>query len=201
MTMNEMKPGFEKRHEGINWRTTSVVQKWSVDQTAYATALLGHDPSGDELVLLCGQPEDGIHEDSTSNLITTAGLARITSLMSAGGGQAITATSCRLGVGDSATAALVGDTDLGAASGSGHRQFYIMDATYPTVSGGVFTFKATFASADAVFVWNEWCVDVGTPTVANGTTVAALMLNHKIAAMGTKASGTAWSLLTTATLA
>ncbi len=195
------KPGFEKRHEGLKWRTTSVVQKWSVDQVTFCRSLLGREPTGAELEALCGTPEDGVHEDETSNLITTAGLTRITSLITAGGGQAITNTSARLGVGNSSTAALVGDTDLGAASGAGNRQFYVMDATYPTVAAGVITFKSTFASGDANFVWAEWCVDVGAPTVANGTTVAALMLNHKIAAMGTKASGTAWSLLTTATLA
>lgn len=196
----DVKPGFARRSEGLQWRSTSLVEKFSPDQVAYATALLGRAPSGSELHALCGPPEDGVHEDLTSNLLTTAGLTRITNLLTAGGAQAATATSARLGVGDSSTAALVGDTDLGAASGSTHRQFYVMDATYPSVAAGVMTFKSTFASADANFVWNEWCVDIGTPTVTNGTTVNSCMLNHKIASLGTKASGGAWSLTTTITL-
>jgi len=195
-----MLPGFERRFDGIQWRSSTVVEKFSPEQVVYAIARLGHEPSGDELRILCGEPEEGTHEDDTSNLLTTAGLTRITSLITAGGGQGATNTSARLGVGNSSTAAAIGDTDLGAASGAGNRQFYVMDATYPTVAAGVITVKSTFASGDANFVWNEWGVDIGTPTVANGTTVGACLLNHKIAALGTKASGSAWALTATITL-
>src|SRR6266566_3712465 len=195
------KPGYNRRHEDVQWRSSTLVEKWSPDQVMYARSILGYEPSGAELDMLCGEPEDGVHEDPTSNLLTTAGLTRITSLIIAGGGQGLTNTSARLGVGDSATAAAIGDTDLGAASGAGHRQFYVMDATYPTVAAGVITAKSTFGSADAVFVWNEWGIDIGTPTVANGTTVGACLLNHKIAALGTKASGSAWTLTSTITIA
>lgn len=194
------KPGFDRRSEGVSWRSSTLVEKFSPDQTVYAETLLGRAPSGDELRQLCGEPEDGAHEDPTSNLLTTAGLSRLTSLLIGGSGQALTATATRLGVGDSSTAATVADTDLGAAAGSTHRQFYIMDATYPTQSGGVLTCKSTFASADANFVWAEWLIDIGTPTVANGTTVNATVLNHKIAALGTKASGAAWSLTATVSI-
>ena len=75
-----------------------------------------------------------------------------------------------------------------------------MDATFPTTSNGVITFKSTYASGEANFVWNEWCVDIGTPTVTDGTTVNALMLNRKVASLGTKASGS-WVLTATITLA
>lgn len=194
------KPGFDRRHEDLKWRTTTLVEKFSPDQVTYATALLGHTPSGDELKVVCGEPEEGIHYDPTSNILVTAGLNRITSLIIGAGGQAATATATRLGVGNSSTAEAVGQTDLQASAGSSNRQFYIMDSTYPQQSNGVLTFKSTFASADANFVWNEWCVDVGTPTVANGTTVSALMLNRKVASLGTKASGSSWALTATITL-
>jgi hypothetical protein len=176
------------------------VEKFSPTQVAYATAKLGHNPSRDELVMLCGAPEEGVHEDLTSNLLTTAGLTRLTNLLTGGGAQAASATAARLGVGNSATTALVADTDLNAASGAGNRQFYVMDATYPTVAAGVLTVRSTFATGDANFVWNEWGIDIGTPTVANGTTVNACLLNHKIASLGTKASGSAWALTATITL-
>lgn len=197
----ETEVGIAERHEDLQWSSTSLVEKFSPTQVVYATAKLGHDPSADELRYLCGEPEEGIHEDVTSNLLTTAGLTRLTALLTATGGtQAVTATSARLGVGNSSTAATVGDTDLGAASGAGNRQFYAMDATYPTVAAGVLTVKSTFASADANFVWAEWGIDIGAPTVTNGTTVNACLLNHKIAALGTKASGSAWGLTATITL-
>jgi hypothetical protein len=76
-----------------------------------------------------------------------------------------------------------------------------MDATYPSVSAGVITFKSTFASADGNFAWNEWGIDVATATVASGTTVGACLLNHKTsAALGTKASGSSWAFTATITL-
>lgn len=187
--------------DGVQWRSATLVEKYSADQVGYATLKLGHEPAGHELeAIFGGIPEDGVHVDYESNLLTTAGLSRITSLIIAGGGQGATATSARLGVGDSSTAALVGDTDLGAAAGSTHRQFKVMDATYPQQSNGVLTFRSTFASGDANFAWAEWGVDIGTPTVADGTTVSALLLNHKIAAQGTKASGSSWVLTATITL-
>jgi hypothetical protein len=195
-----VKPGFERRSDSVTWASSTLVEKFSPDQTAYAETLLGRAPSGDELRALCGEPEDGVHEDATSNLLTTAGLSRLTSLLIGAGGQALTATATRLGVGDSSTAATVADTDLGAAAGSAHRQFYVMDSTYPTQSAGVLTCKSTFASADATFAWAEWLIDVGTPTVSNGTTVNALALNHKISSLGTKASGAAWALTATVTI-
>lgn len=139
--------------------------------------------------------------ESAGNLITTAGLGRITSLVTGAGGQALTTTACRLGVGNSATAEAVGQTDLQAASGSGNRQFAILSGGYPTQSAGVMTFRAIFSTTVANFTWSEWCVDVGTPTVAAGTTVNALMLNRKVASLGAKTSTITATLTTTITLA
>ncbi len=197
---NPVKPGFARRSEDVQWRTSTRIQKYSVDQVAYAKALLGREPSGDELRVFCGEPEDGVHEDPTSNLLTTAGLNRITNLLIGGGAQALTNTSARLGVGNDTTAAAIGQTDLQAAAGSSNRQFKVMDATYPQQSNGVLTVKSTFGSSEANFAWQEWCIDIGAPTVADGTTVNALMLNRKVASLGTKASGASWAFTATVTL-
>lgn len=197
---NPVKPGFERRHDGIQWRSSTLVEKYSPDQVAFARELLGHEPSGDELRMFCGIPEDGVHEDPTSNLLTTAGLDRISDLIIGAAGQAATATATRLGVGNSTTAAAVGQTDLQASAGSSNRQFKVMDATYPQAADGVITVKATFGSSEANFVWNEWCIDIGTPTVSDGTTVNAVMLNRKVASLGTKASGASWAFTATVTL-
>lgn len=200
MTSQPLKPGFERRHQDIQWRTTTLCEKFSADQVLYASTMLHRVPTGDELRALCGEPEDGVHEDLTSNLLTTAGLNRMTSLIIGAGGQAATATATRIGVGNSSSAAAVGQTDLQAASGSGNRQFKVMDSTYPQQSNGVITCKSTFASGEANFAWEEWCIDIGTPTVSDGTTVAALMLNRKVASNGTKASGASWAFTVTITL-
>lgn len=184
--------------DSISWRPVALVEKWDADQLAFVqrrTGILA--PTGDVLSAHVA-PYEVV--EAAGNLLTTAGLNRITSLIIAGGGQGATNTSARLGVGNSTTAAAVGQTDLQAAAGAGNRQFKIMDATYPQQSNGVLTFKSTFASGDANFAWEEWCVDIGTPTVADGTTVSALMLNRKVQSLGTKTSAGTWALTATITI-
>lgn len=189
-----------ERRESISWLPVAHVDKYDDDQTQWVidkTGLLR--PAGDDFKRLGVKPSDTA--DDIGNLITTAGLNRLTSLLIAGGGQGLTNTATRLGVGNGAGSAAVGDTDLGAAAGSGNRWFQIMDATYPQQSNGVLTVKATWATGDGNFAWNEWGIDVGTPTVSSGNTVAALLFNHKTsAALGTKASGS-WALTVTVTIA
>jgi hypothetical protein len=170
------------RHDGIKWKAHATVEKWDGDQVAYVTEKTGVlAPSG--------------------NLLTTAGLTRLTALLIASGSpQALTNTSVRLGVGNGSTAAAIGDTDLAAASGSGNRYFMTMDATFPSVAAGVLTAKATFGASDGNFVWAEWCIDIGAPTVSAGTTVNACMFNRKVAALGTKANPAVWALTATITI-
>lgn len=184
--------------DSLRWRPVALVEKWDADQLAFVqrrTGILA--PTGDVLAAHVA-PYEVV--EAVGNLLTTAGLNRLTSLMIGAGGQAATATAARLGVGNSTTAAAVGQTDLQAAAGAANRQFKVMDATYPQQSNGVLTFKSTFASGEANFAWQEWCVDVGTPTVADGTTVNALMLNRKVESLGTKTSAGTWALTATITI-
>ncbi len=187
------------RHDGIRWQAHATVAKWDDDQVAYVTRESGVlAPSGD-LLAAHVRPYETV--ESPGNLLTTAGLTRLTALLTATGStQALTNTATRLGVGDGSGTAAVGDTDLSASSGSTHRWFQVMDATYPSVSAGVLTAKATWSSSDGNFQWAEWGIDVGTPTVSASATVAACLLNHKTgAALGTKSTGT-WSLTVTLTV-
>ena len=62
-----------------------------------------------------------------------------------------------------------------------------MESGYPSVVGQTVTFRSIWASAEGNFDWNEW-------TVANGASDAATNLNRKVAALGTKASGSEWTL-------
>lgn len=183
--------------ETASWRVHAIAHKWDDDQVAWVRRKTGIlTPSGDVLAQHV-KPEVA---ESAGNLLTTAGLTRLTSLLIGGGGQAATNTSARLGVGNGVGTAAIGDTDLSASSGSSNRYFQPMDATYPQTAAGVVTFKSTFASGDANFQWAEWGIDIGTPTVTGGTTVNACLLNHKTSAgLGTKASGS-WALTTTITI-
>lgn len=131
------------------------------------------------------------------NLVTTAGWTRIVTLITAGTGNLISSTTARLGVGDGAGTAAIGDTDLSASAGSTHRWFQTGTVTAPS---NVLTLAAVFASADGNFAWNEMGIDIGTATVSSGNTVNAVLLNHKTSiAQGTKASGQVWTATATIT--
>lgn len=199
MSNDALVDAFNAARDFIKWGPVAVVEKFDADQVTYAARKSGVlVPSSVEFAALGLEPYETVV--SVGNLLTTAGLTRITSLMTAGGGQALTNTATRLGVGNSSTAEAVGQTDLQAAAGSANRQFKVMDATFPSVSAGVLTFKSTFATTDANFAWNEWGVDVGTPTVTDSTTVNALLVNRKVQSLGTKTSAGSWVLTATITL-
>jgi len=132
------------------------------------------------------------------NLLTTAGLGRIATLLNAGTGNLISSTTARVGVGNGGGTAAIGDTDLSAAAGSTNRWFQTCTVTTPS---NVLTFAATFASADGNFAWQEFGIDIGTATVSSGNTVNAVLLNHKTSiAQGTKASGQVWTATATITI-
>jgi hypothetical protein len=193
-----------------HWR----VDRWDEEQTQWALKKIAADLG----VLIPGRPGGaaGVTVDATifrrfkvepylttevvGNLITTAGWTRLMNLLTAQGGtQALSATAVRIGVGNSNTAEAYGDTDLGAAAGSANRWFQIVTGA-GTLGTRTLAFTSTFGTADGNFAWNEFGMDVGTPTVTSGNTVAALLFNHKASiAQGTKASGQTWTATATLT--
>lgn len=111
-----------------------------------------------------------------------------------------------IGVGDSATAEANTQTDLQAVTGSTHRQFKAQDATYPlhtdttgTVGSQTITFRSTFASAEANFAWAEWVIANWSSATTTLLTTGRI-LNRKVAANGTKASGASWQFTVTITI-
>lgn len=185
--------------EPVRVRTRWLVERWDADATRWARRRLDLARPGAADMAALGLAPYEISE-VVGNLVTTAGWTRLCSLMIAGGGQAATNTSARLGAGNGAGTAAAGDTDLSASAGSANRWFQVMDATFPSQSSNVLTFKATFGTADGNFAWNEFGIDIGTPTVTSGNTVNATLLNHKTSiAQGTKASGQTWAATATLT--
>jgi hypothetical protein len=125
--------------------------------------------------------------DVEGNILVTAGITALLNLLIAAGGTAFNNANAYLGVGDSATAAAIGNTDLIGAG----KVRAAMVATYPQVSTNTVTFRSDFTGAVANITWAEW----GT---FNAST-AGTMLNRKVEALGTKASGT-WTLTVTITI-
>jgi hypothetical protein len=176
---------------GVRWKPTAVVSKYDDDQVAYVSRLAGPNPDGASLSRYC-TPYETI--ESEGNLLTTAGVTRITGLIIGTLSTTLDSTRVRLGVGDSATAATVADTDLGT-----NKYYRVMDATYPQAAAGVLTFTSSFGSSDGNYAWQCWGLDVGTATVTSSATVATLV-NRKVSSLGTKSSGT-WVLTVTVTFA
>lgn len=122
--------------------------------------------------------------------LTTAGL---TALVADGIGESVTEfnnANAHLGVGDSNTAFSAAHTDLQAATNKLRKA---MDATYPSRSGLVVTFRSTFATGDANFAWAEWATFNAS---SSGT-----MLTRKVEALGTKTSAQSWVFTATITFA
>lgn len=134
-----------------------------------------------------------------NNLLVNAGIDRLEDLLIGAGGTAYNNGNSRIGVGDSNTGAVASQTDLQALAGSTHRQFEVMDATFPSRASETVTWRSTFTSLEANFAggWQEWCIDNGT---AAGTTITTPMLNRKVTSLGTKASGTVWQFTATLTV-
>lgn len=115
------------------------------------------------------------------NAYVNAGGAALLDLLIGGGGTPFNNANAYIGVGDSSTATTASMTDLQAAT---NKQRVGMDATYPSRSGQVMTWRSTFASGQANFAWNE----IALFNASSGGT----MLCRAAQTLGTKASGTVW---------
>lgn len=181
-------------HDSIGWSPRLVIRKYDERATEKAARQGFYLPSDADFAQLGIQPFE--EKVSLGNLLTTAGIGRIATLLTAGTGNLIGSTTARVGAGNSSTAEAIGQTDLQAAAGSTNRWFQTSTVTIPS---NVLTFAATFGTADGNFAWAEWGIDIGTATVTSGNTVNAVLLNRKVASNGTKASGQTWNATATVT--
>lgn len=146
---------------------------------------------------LAGEPYDVVENEG--NLLVIGGVSVLFQTLIGNGtataAQALTYFNngnARILVGTSSTAEA--DTQTAMQAGS---VAVAMDATYPlhtdstgTAGSKTITFRSTFGSAVANQVWAEWGIDNGTR-----------LLNRKVAANGTKASGSSWVFTVTVALA
>lgn len=200
--------------ERATWRAFCTVDKWDPDQLAFAERRVRSDPamgrrfcrhgglfvpSGSDLALLVAPAEV---TERAYNLLCNNGINRLLNLLIGTASLGTYANAIgRIGTGNGAGTAAAGDTDLSASAGSANRWFQAADSTFPSVASQTMTIKATFASGDGNYAWNEWGIDGGGASSnavgTNGASTAAL-LNHKTSAsLGTKASGAVWAFTAT----
>jgi hypothetical protein len=110
------------------------------------------------------------------NLVTTNGANLLWSLFAGAGGTVFNNANARICVGDSTTAAAVGQTDLQGTSTAR----VAMDGGFPTRTTNSITFQATAGTGVANFSWQEW----GIANASSGGT----LFNRKVENLGTKTS-------------
>lgn len=188
-------------NDGIKWHAFAKVFKFSDAQTADLAKKIGRQPKYLDFVAAGVEAAD--YAEADGNLLTTVGLQRITNLIIGAAGQAFSVTRSMAGVGNSATAAAIGDVSL-TATGAGNAWYQATDAVATAVNG-VITANTTFATGDGNFAWQEWgwAVATATPVAANTfatATTSGTLLNHKVQSLGTKSAGSTWTLQATVTL-
>ncbi len=207
---------LKRGDEAVKWHVDARVDQFDIGSVILCAEALGlkhREPTGPELLAWAEATRGEARGDrvvhAERNLLTRLGLRRLGALWigeTATASQALNATHCRLGVGNSSTAAATTDTDLSAAAGSSNRQFKLVDsvAQGTGANSGVTTIIATFGTGVANFAWAEWCIDGGT---ADGTTVTSEtastpgMQNRKVTSLGTKTSAGVWVFTVTVTIA
>jgi hypothetical protein len=186
------------RHDRAQWRVKVTREAYAADVDEYRQRYGKEE--GERRFFAEHTPTDvSEHED---NILLYGGISCLWQCLIGNGtataAQALTYfnnANAYIGVGDSATAEAATQTDLQAAT---NKVRQIMDATYPqhtdaTTSGAAtITFKATFGTAAANWVWNEWII-------ANGSS-GGRALNRKVAASGTKTSAASWAFTVTVSL-
>jgi hypothetical protein len=124
------------------------------------------------------------------NLFLTAGINELWSLVTGQSANTFTNAQTKIGIGDSSTAAAAGQTDLQAAT---NKTYKAMNGSFPSVpAAGAVQFQATFASADANYVWNEFVVKQNT---------SGICIDRGVVSLGTKVAGTSWNVTVTLTIA
>jgi len=182
--------------------TLWICEKWSEEACDFARRRLHVEkftPVGSyALRALVGPAEEEI--EILGNLLLNEGIQRLQDLTMIAtptnnqtAGNPWANSKAQTGVGDSNTAEAATQTELQAAT---NRLYKAMNATYPSRSGQTVSFQSDFLTAEANWVWAEWTVATGSSgSPPSGT----INLNRKVAALGTKASGT-WTLTSQITL-
>ena len=117
---------------------------------------------------------DKIQLDADGSLMTIASVETNTSL---------TLSNLYSDTGGAGAASEISPTETDLAGGS--KTYKGMESGFPTSTAQKATFKSSFGSSDANYVWNEWVVKQST---------SAKCVNRKVSSMGTKASGSTWTL-------
>lgn len=134
-----------------------------------------------------------LHRAESRNTLVNGGTAIMLDALIGAVPTYYTNALAALGVGDSSAAFALTQTNLQGTTVTTDRIRKAMDATFPSRAANVASFRSTFATTEANFVWNEWAI-FNAVADATGT-----MLNRAVSNLGTKTSASSWQLLVTLT--
>lgn len=172
-----------KQKEKGSWKCKYRLEKRKGDINAYKSAI------GRKTFLDVVKPYEVI--EGEDNCLLNTGIDEMWDLVTgavSGASHIFDNAAATIGVGDSNTAADATQTDLQAAV---NKTYKAMEGGFPTSTAQKITCKSSFGSSDANYEWKEWVVKQST---------SAKCINRKVDAMGTKASGSTWTLEITVTL-
>jgi hypothetical protein len=178
----------------VGWRPDDMRRKDEIEARLIEKGFVGAELDLYARQLLASREVYPIHEAESFNTLVTVGLQLWEDLLIGAGGTVYNNANAALGVGDSSTAFAVGQTNLQGAVNVTNRVRKAMDATFPSRAANVVTWRSTFATTDANFIWNEWAI-FNSVTDGSGT-----MLNRAVTNLGTKTSASSWQLSGTETL-
>ena len=171
-----------KSKEKANWNVNFRLEKRLGDINVYSSE------EGRKAFLDVVKPYEVIRGED--NCLLNTGMDEMWDLITgavSGAAHIYDNSHAQIGVGESNTAANATQTDLLGSS----KTYKGMEGGFPTSTTQKVTLKSSFGSAEANNVWAEWVVKQSTSTIC---------LNRKVSAMGTKASGSTWTLEITITL-
>lgn len=191
-------------NDGIKWTPHVKIEKYSPEDVAEITRMLGYEPLGADLARLGVDPYAILEVEG--NQLVTGGLGNLTNLFIGNSGNTFTQAKGITAVGDSTTAFAQAQTDVQAAT---NKYYMSIDASpgvtrvTTSVTNDTVQAVSTYGTAVANFAWQEWCwgyVTSGTVT-ANATSLAtcgtgAAIINRKVVSMGTKSAGASWVFTT-----
>tara|TARA_R100000458_G_C8273471_1_gene248370 strand:+ start:2530 stop:3027 length:498 start_codon:yes stop_codon:yes gene_type:complete len=155
-----------------NWNVLATVEKWHRAEDRHE-----------------GLPPDEVVE-AKDNLLLNGGIQLLLDLLIGAGGTVYNNSNAYIGVGDSSTSAAATQDALQASSNKSYKG---MESSFPSRSAQTLSFKSVWGSSDGNFAWNEW-------SISNSNSDSGVNLNRKVASLGTKASGSEWTLTVTITV-
>ena len=203
--ITHIQDGVELRPAPFRDRVASVIAGRDVSQAIVVPRLIPieHGITSTELLKLGIKPE--AVSEVAGNLLLNEGIQMlwdvgIAAINNQTSGNRWNNADSYIGVGDTATAEAATQTELLATQNAANRFYKIMNATFPSRANQTVTFAADFTTTEANFVWNEWTIASGATTASGaGFLVGTKNLNRKVAALGTKTTGT-WTLSAAVTL-